>query len=108
MVLNPRVIRWTPPTQYTDGSAFGAADFAGYEWGYRAVGDGQYALSVAIPVSFGTTSLDITQLALPQLTDLDLAMRTVARNGSVSDWSTPVQVRFDKRRPLAPSALVAE
>lgn len=107
MNLNPKTIEWTPPTKYTDGSAFGAADFKGYEFGYRAVNDGAYALTVAVPVSFATTSLDLSVLTLPKLTDLDLAMRTVAANGEVSDWTAPIQVRFDNRRPLAPSALRA-
>jgi hypothetical protein len=105
MKLNPSTISWTNPTQYVDGTPFGPEDFAGYEFGYRPVNTGDYALTVAVPVTFSVTSLDLSALSLPQLVDLDLSMRTVARNGEVSEWADPVQIRYDQRRPLAPSAV---
>jgi hypothetical protein len=106
MDLNPKTISWTPPTKYVDGSEFGAADFAGYEFGYRTAGSSEpYTLTVAVPLPFGITSLDLAPLSLPQLRDLDFAMRTVAKNGMVSDWTNPLSIRFDARRPLEPSAL---
>lgn len=106
MNLNPQKIFWTPPTKYTDGTDFGAADFAGYEWGYRTAGSGSdYQLTVAVPVSFDITELDLSSLDLPRLQDLDLVMRTVAKNGEFSDWTNPLPIRFDNRKPNPPAAL---
>lgn len=104
MILNPRVIRWTPPSTYTDGSPFGAVDFAGYEFAYRASGSQDaYVPTVAVPVSFAQTALDISVLGLPVNADLDIAMATVAANGLKSIYTNPVQVRFDVRVPSPPS-----
>lgn len=106
MNLNPKKVFWTPPTTYVDGSPFGAADFAGYEWGYRVTGSGtEYNLTVAVPVSFDITELDLSSLGLPQNQALDLVMRTVAANGEFSDWTNPLPVKFDTRKPTPPTAL---
>lgn len=104
--LNPTKLSWVPPSKYVDGSAFGATDFAGYELGYRPLASTTpFTGAVAIPVAFNITSVDLATLTLPQNTDLELAMRTLAKNGQASDWSNFVEVRFDTRRPLAPSGL---
>jgi hypothetical protein len=104
--LNPQKVFWTAPTKYVDGTDFGTADFAGYEWGYKQTGaGGEYNLTVAVSVSFDITELDLSSLALPQLQDLDLVMRTVAKNGQVSDWTNPLPIRFDERKPNPPTAL---
>jgi hypothetical protein len=103
VVLNPRDISWEDPSAYVDGSAFGAADFAGYEFAYRPTGSAQeYTPAVAVPVSFGQRKLDLSLLGLPQTVDLDVAMRTVAKNGAKSAFTNPVQVRFDTRVPRPP------
>jgi hypothetical protein len=107
MILNPRVIRWTPPSTYVDGSAFGAADFAGYEFGSRRIGEIGYVPTVSVPVSFDITELDLSVLELPVNVDLQLAMRTVAQNGLSSVWTNPVDIRFDIRVPNPPLALIA-
>lgn len=104
MIFNPTTIRWTAPTAYADGSAFGSADFAGYEFGFRPLGATSFTPTVSVPVSFAQTSLDLSALALPQLVEIELAMRTVAANGQASDFAiAPDTIRFDTRRPLAPS-----
>ena len=105
MALNPTTITWQPPTQYVDGTAFGAADFAGYNFGFRQVGASEYTPTVSVPVSFDVTSLDISVLDLPRNVDLELAMQTVATNGLASVWTNPVEVRFDTRIPSPPLAL---
>lgn len=107
MKINPTVINWRNPTTYTDGTPFGEDDFAGYDFGFRPVNSGEFTPTVAVPVTFNQTSLDISLLDLPELTDLDLSMRTVARNGLVSAWANPVQIRFDSRTPEAPLDLLA-
>ena len=104
--LNPKELQWTPPTKYVDGTDFGAADFAGYEWGYKETGSSSdYSLTVAVPVSFDITTLDLTVLELPQNKPIDVVMRTVAKNGQVSDWTNPLPIRFDERKPNPPTAL---
>ena len=104
MALNPTTITWQAPTQYVDGSAFGAADFAGYDFGFREVGAADFTPTVAVPVTFDVTSLDISVLDLPRNVDLELSMRTVATNGLASVWANPVDVRFDTRIPSPPLA----
>lgn len=102
--LNPKTLSWSPPTQYTDGSAFGAADLAGYTFGYRTSGEPVEVLS--LPLAFGDTSIPLADLDLPRNVDLQVGMRTNAVNGSQSEWGFyPEALRFDTRVPLAPSAV---
>ena len=108
MRLNPTILRWTPPASYTDGSAFGAADFRGYEFAYRPVGavDLIPVVVLVIPLALGDTSVPIAQLQLPQNVELEVAMRVVAVNGQASSYAFANDtVRFDARVPSPPSAV---
>lgn len=105
MRLNPTILRWTPPSSFTDGSSFGAADFAGYDFAYRPAGStAPYTPVVSIPLSFGDTSVPIAALSLPQNVELEIAMRTVAANGQLSAFTFANDtVKFDTRVPSPPS-----
>ena len=96
-------LTWTGATSYTDGSPFGAADFAGYELSV----DNQP--SVALPVSFQTSNeyeFDLDLLSLSYGSH-SATLRTVAVNGQRSDPSGAVTFLVaDERRPSAPTNLV--
>jgi hypothetical protein len=95
-------LQWTGATRYTDGSPFGAADFAGYELSV----DGQPA--VALPVSFQTSNeyeFDLNVLGLSYGSH-SATLRTVAVNGQRSDPTGPVTfLVVDDRKPAAPTNL---
>jgi hypothetical protein len=106
MKLNPRTLSWTPPTKNEDGSNFGAADLAGYTFAYRQ--GTTITPLVSLPMTFTVTSIPFTDLTLPQNVELEIGMRTDAKNGQSSVWAFyPETIKFDTRRPLAPSAVVA-
>lgn len=105
MKLNPKVLSWAPPTQNVDGSAFGAADLAGYTFAYRV--GGVVTEVVSLPLAYSTTSIPFADLTLPQNAELEIGVRTNARNGESSEWAFYSEtLKFDTRRPLAPSAVV--
>lgn len=101
-MANPTKLAWEGPTKYTDGSAFGAADFAGFEISVN----GQPA--VALPVQWQTTNqyeFDIAALGLSFGTHA-VNLRTVAVNGQRSDPSATVTFQLaDERRPFPPTNL---
>lgn len=101
---NPRVVNFQHTTQFVDGTPFTAADYAGLEFGIReALVGGDFTPTVAVPVTFDQTSVDISVLDLPRNVELELAARTVARNGTSSDWSSPSgSFIFDERIPAPP------
>jgi hypothetical protein len=106
---NPTTLSFTHPTQNTDGSPFGEADYAGTEFAFREVGGTQWAPTIAVPVAFGdgTGTLELAQLSLPRNVELEMAGATVAKNGNKSEWSLPSNsFIFDARVPLAPSVAV--
>jgi hypothetical protein len=108
MKLNPTKVSFTHPTQFTDGTPFGAADYAGTEFAVREVGSANWVPTVAVPVSFGdgTGEVPLSQLDLPPVVELELSARTVAANGSVSDWAASSEsFKFDVRVPNSPLAL---
>jgi hypothetical protein len=100
-------LSWVGPTTYTDGSAFGSADYAGYE--IQVNGEA----AVALPLAFNPTNqyvFDVSTLASVQaepgaIRQFTVALRTVARNGQVSDWSQSVQFSLDLRVPNPPTSL---
>ena len=108
MLYNPKVVKFSHPVSFTDGTPFGVADYAGTEFAV-AVDGGSPVPTVAIPVAFGdgTGSVPLADLDLPQRKTLLLYARTVAANGTVSDWSAPsAPFMFDLRKPAPPLALV--
>ena len=109
MKINPTRVNFTHPTQYTDGTPFGAADYAGTEFAFRVVGTANWVPTVAVPVAFGdgTGEVLLSALDLPALSELEMTARTVASNGQVSAWGTPSEsFVFDVRVPNSPLALL--
>ena len=106
MKVNPTRILWADPTQFTDGSAFGASDFKAYELG---IGDGSGNVSalLALPVAFGVGESPIPT-AVSDVTGAVqwIHMRTLDNYGRMSDWSNGVDVRFTSA-PFPPSGLEA-
>lgn len=104
---NPSRVTWTPTAQWTNNDPFTEADFAGYEWAISApdANDGWTPL-VSVPVTFNTTELDIALLDIPPNKEWELGMRTIAKNGAVSDYAVAAEtVIFDQRVPQPPLAL---
>lgn len=107
MKYNPTQVNFVHTTQFVDGTPFGAADYAGLEFAFREVGSPDWTPTVSVPVSFATTSIDISALALPENTPLELTAKTVATNGTSSEWATPSPpFSFDRRVPSSPSLSV--
>ena len=109
MKLNPTKVSFTHPTQFIDGTPFGAEDYAGTEFAFREAGAVNWTPTVAIPVSFGSGSgeVPLSALDLPELVILEMAARTVAANGQISAWSAPSETfTFDQRVPSSPVLLV--
>jgi hypothetical protein len=102
-----KILRWVGPTTYTDGSPFGEADFAGYEIQVNDSG------AVALPVQFNpdnTYEFDLESLASVQaeagaIRSYKVELRTVAKNGQVSDWSESLTFSLDLRIPNPPTEL---
>lgn len=95
-------LTWTQPKTYTDGSVFGAVDFAGYE---ISVDDSP---AVGIPVQWNDTGKYTFDLANLQLADGEhlAELRVVAKNGAKSDFSGSVAFTH-ARVPSAPLDLAA-
>lgn len=107
MKYNPRNVNFVHPTAFTNGEPFGAGDYAGTEFAY--VEAGVLTPCISVPVSFGdgTGSVPLSELALPLNTELTLVARTVAANGTSSEWSAPSDpFMFDVRVPNAPGVSV--
>lgn len=106
MKVNPTRMMWADPTTYTDGSAFGAADFQAYELG---VGDGTGAVTalLALPVAFGVGESPIPDAVRDNVGPVQwIHLRTLDNYGGVSAWSNGVDVRFTSA-PFPPSGLEA-
>lgn len=94
------VIRWTPPSQYTDGSPYTESDHKGYTLGILT--NGQIEPFVDVPVALSGNSYPIADLGLPYGLS-EIALRTVAANGTTSVWSATITVENrDERTPNAP------
>jgi len=98
-------LRWTGPTQNTDGSAFDQSQFAGYELDL----DGQPA--VAVPVGYDTDNqyeFDLRSLSGFSFGTHTARVRVVNRLGNRSDFSNQVSfTHADERVPNPPLSLVA-
>ncbi len=106
MILNPREITWSDPTQREDGTSFGAADLRAYELGVVNA-QGAPTVLLALPVAYGVGRSPIPD-ALRAVTGKpqSIALRTVDSFGLTSDWTAPVEVAF-VARPRAPAAFSA-
>lgn len=98
--MSNSILTWQNPAAYTDGSAYGQADNAGYTLQI----DGQGAVS--IPVAWGT-SFDLATLAAYQALKRGkhtASLAAVSKEGLASDFSTPVTFPVAVA-PMAPSNL---
>ena len=98
------MLRWTGPTTYTNGLPYGQADHGGYEIEVN----GQSA--VAIPVAWNVNNqYSFPTEDLPHLRQgaNALRMRTVAANGQVSEWTSPVNFPF-LSTPEAPTNVTVD
>lgn len=104
-MANPTKLSWTGPTKNTDGSDFTADQYAGFELEINGEG------AVTVPAAWSTDSryeMPLSDLQAVQATgDYSLRMRTVAKNGNVSEWSAPAAFSMDFRVPAAPTGLQA-
>jgi len=102
-MANPKHLRWAHDGKNTDGSAFGSAEFGGWEIevngepnfsvpaGWET--DGQYEVELA--------SIDAFQAS----GTYTVRMRVVGKNGIASVWSNPTTFVIDVREPTAPFGL---
>jgi hypothetical protein len=101
-MANPTKLSWSGPTSYTDGTAFGQADLAGF----RISVDGKP--SVDIPVTWNVNNayeFPLSSLTLSYGTH-SATMQTVAKNGGVSVASAAISFTLiDERVPNPPKAL---
>lgn len=102
-MANPTKLSWTGPTKNTDGSDFTADQYAGFELQVNSEN------AVSIPKEWapdGKYSLPLADFSAVQKQGAHtLRMRTIAKNGNTSDWSTPVTFLMDFRVPTAPIGL---
>ncbi|MDQ2640753.1 MAG: hypothetical protein M3Y79_09275 [Pseudomonadota bacterium] len=92
--------RWTAPTTFTDGSAFGRTDLAGFELQL----DDRPAVSVPFTWNdAGKYEFDLGELELQPGRQYSARMLTVATGGRKSDWTAPVLFTY-ARTPRAPLA----
>lgn len=95
-----RTVSWANPTTYTDGSAYGQADNAGYTLQLDGVG------AISVPLAWGT-SFDISTLAAfaaLKRGSHKVAVAAVSKEGAQSDFSAPASfpVVFP---PMAPTSV---
>lgn len=102
-MANPTRLRWNHDHLNTDGSAFTAAQFAGYE--VEINGEG----AVSVPAGYdadGQYELPLANLAAVQETGTySMRLRVVNNAGNPSGWSNPVSFAMDFRVPTAPTGL---
>jgi hypothetical protein len=105
-MANPSILRWLGPTTFTDGSPYTEADHAGFEVqidknGVPGIG------AVAIPVGWSTNGSYEFPLAtvVEGSGSYQVRMRTVSKNGNVSNWSSGVTFVIDDRVPNPPTSL---
>lgn len=104
-MANPSIIRWTAPTEYTDGSSFGQADLAGWQ---ILVDDNP---AVVVPAAWNEEGVYVFPLASLGLTfgTYNVRVQTVASNGGVSAPSNAVPFTLkDERVPNAPFGVTVE
>lgn len=82
---NPVNINWTAPKTYVDGTVFGQADHGGYEIEVNA-GTGLFAVPIGWDAD-GVYEFPVVSLPGRVQGANKIRMRTVAKNGSVSDWT---------------------
>lgn len=106
---NPSILSWKGPTTYVDGTAYREADHGGFE--IQVDKDGVPGIgAVAVPVGWSTSG----DYSFPLATIVDgsgsyvVRLRTVAKNGNVSNWSTPVTFEVNDRVPNPPTSLQVE
>lgn len=102
-MANPENLRWQHPKTNTDGSAFDASQFGGWEVEVNGEpnfsvpagweDDGEYSVELA--------SLDVFA---PSGTYV-VRMRVVNKAGLASDWSNPLTFVIDRRVPSSPFGL---
>jgi hypothetical protein len=99
------VANWRGPTEYTDGTAFGESDLAGW----LITVDG--APAVNVPMAWNESNLysfDLTTLGISYGAHV-ARIQTVARNGSVSAPSNAVNfTHADERVPGVPFDLTVD
>jgi hypothetical protein len=101
--LNPQKLTWTHNGKNTDGSAFDATMFNGWEGEL----DGVPALSIPIGWNTGGTfEFPLGSLALAN-GNHTLRLRLLAKNGVASDYSNAATFTVDTRKPNPPASLAA-
>lgn len=99
-MANPTKISWKGPTQYVDGTAYGAADHGGYDVELN----GQVLLSIPFAWNSANT-YELSLNGLPVVQGVNaVRVRTVAANGQVSAWAGPVSFPYASV-PNAPTSL---
>lgn len=104
VVKNPKEILWTDPISYVDGAPFGASDLKGYELGVAEIDGGPITPLLVLPTAYGVGVSPIPDAVVQTKDKVQyLALRTIATNNEVSDWTSTIPVQFVSV-PLAPSA----
>lgn len=100
-MANPTKLSWRAPTENTDGSPFTVEQYAGFELALNE------ASAVSVPADWetdGTYELPLADF-VTQSGTYSLRMRTVAKNGNLSEWSAAVNFELDFRVPGAPTGV---
>lgn len=102
-MANPTRIHWLGPTQYVDGTPYGAADHGGYDVELN----GQLLLSIPFAWnSANTYELPLAGLPVKQGVNT-VRVRTVAANGQVSVYTAPATFQYASV-PNAPTGLTID
>jgi hypothetical protein len=100
-------LSWAAPTEHMDGTAYTDEEHLGYELGRVAPDkDFQMEAFVSIPAALDVTEWPLAELGIEQPGKLTVALRTVMKDGTVSNWSNSADFEVVPYKiPLSPSSL---
>lgn len=98
-------IQWVAPTSRVDGSAYSAAQHAGYELGVSDPANTTegFAPFVSVPAAYNATEWPLDNLNIGEPDTYEVALRTVDTSGLTSAWSSPIVFTAEIASPNAPT-----
>ena len=92
-------LSWVAPTTREDGDTYTATDHAGYE---IDVGTNAF---VSIPADYSITSWNFEDMGITESGPVDIAIRTVDKQGQASKWSDTICIEALYSLPKPPAGL---
>jgi hypothetical protein len=99
------IVKWTNPTQYTDGTAYDAASLnAGYELSFDASVEAQVVLPFAFGSQFDMADLEAYKALKAGSHKVNL--RVISKQGAKSDWASGTFLIIGTPKPVTDVSVV--